>query len=219
MFCGIVTSARVVASQSPFPVPGFRDFGHGLFHHPRAGARVGSRLRRDGCRGWYGGSRDLSTYGGLSINGYLDTPIGPVKVTVNARGAVTAVTFTDGGVGETASAAASAVRQLEEYFTNRRRAFELDLEPEGTDFERKVWEELLKIPFGATDTYGAIADRLGNLAASRAVGVANARNPIAIVIPCHRVIGSDGNLTGYAGGLHRKKWLLSHESGQRLLDH
>jgi methylated-DNA-[protein]-cysteine S-methyltransferase len=151
-------------------------------------------------------------------DGYLDTPIGPLKVSVNGRGAVTAVTFTDDQVGETAPDAAPAVHQLEEYFKNERRVFELDLEPEGTDFEQRVWKELLEIPFGATDTYGAIAHRLGDPDASRAVGFANARNPIAIVIPCHRVIGADGDLTGYAGGLHRKKWLLSHESGQRTLD-
>lgn len=154
-------------------------------------------------------------------DGSLDTPIGPIRVTVNARGAVKQVSFADGvdsRVGETANACAAAVRQLEEYFENERRVFELDLEPEGTDFERRVWDDLLRIPFGATDTYGAIARRLGDPGAGRAVGVANARNPIAIIIPCHRVIGSDGDLTGYAGGLHRKKWLLSHESGQQSLE-
>jgi len=151
-------------------------------------------------------------------DGFLDTPIGAVKVTVNDRGAVTAVTFADGGVGETDTIAAPAVRQLEEYFGNERRVFDLALEPEGTDFEREVWEDLRNIPFGATDTYGAIASRLGDPGASRAVGVANARNPIAIMIPCHRVIGADGDLTGYAGGLHRKKWLLAHEAGQQSLE-
>ena len=154
-------------------------------------------------------------------DGFLDTPIGPVKVTVNARGAVAEVSFVDGantGVGETDDACFAAVRQLEEYFGNERQIFELDLEPEGTDFERRVWDDLVQIPFGATDTYGAIARRFDDPGASRAVGVANARNPIAIVIPCHRVIGAGGNLTGYAGGLHRKKWLLAHESGQQLLD-
>jgi methylated-DNA-[protein]-cysteine S-methyltransferase len=150
-------------------------------------------------------------------DGYLDTPIGPIKVTVNDRGAVTKVSFTD-GVGETSDRCATAVRQLEEYFGNQRRVFDLDLEPDGTDFERRVWDDLLSIPFGTTDTYGAIATRLGDPASSRAVGLANARNPIAIVIPCHRVIGTGGDLTGYAGGLHRKKWLLAHESGQQLLD-
>jgi len=154
-------------------------------------------------------------------DGFLDSPIGPIRVTVNDRGAVTKVSFADGAtsrVGETAGACAAAVRQLEEYFGNERRVFDLDLEPEGTEFERRVWDDLLRIPFGATDTYGGIARRLGDPGAGRAVGVANARNPIAVVIPCHRVIGADGNLTGYAGGLHRKKWLLAHESGQQLLD-
>ena len=154
-------------------------------------------------------------------DGFLDTPIGPVRVTVNDRGAVTRVSFADmadSGVGETTNACATAVRQLEEYFRDERQVFELDLEPEGTDFERKVWDDLRTIPFGATDTYGAIAQRFGDPGASRAVGVANARNPIAIVIPCHRVIGATGDLTGYAGGLHRKKWLLAHESGQQPLE-
>jgi methylated-DNA-[protein]-cysteine S-methyltransferase len=152
---------------------------------------------------------------------FLDTPIGLVRVTVNDNGAVTTVSFADGassGVGETTDACTPALHQLEEYFGNERQDFELDLEPEGTEFERKVWDDLLRIPFGATDTYGAIAHRLGDRGASRAVGVANARNPIAIVIPCHRVVGAGGALTGYAGGLHRKKWLLAHESGQQLLD-
>ncbi len=154
-------------------------------------------------------------------DGFLDTPIGLVRVTVNHGGAVTTLSFADaagGGVGETTNACTLAVRQLEEYFGNERQIFELDLEPEGTEFERRVWDDLLTIPFGATDTYGAIAHRLGDPGAGRAVGVANARNPIAIVIPCHRVIGAGGELTGYAGGLHRKKWLLAHETGQRLLD-
>jgi len=155
-------------------------------------------------------------------DGFLDTPVGPVRVTVNDRGAVTKVSFVDdagNGVGKKTDACAAAVRQLEEYFGGERRVFELDLEPEGTSFERQVWDELLEIPFGVTDTYGAIANRLGDPGASRAVGVANARNPIAVVIPCHRVIGADGDLTGYAGGRHRKKWLLAHESGQRTLDY
>ncbi len=113
--------------------------------------------------------------------------------------------------------AAAAARQLEEYFAGTRTVFELKVAPVGTDFEKRVWKDLVGIPFGATDTYGAIANRLGDSGASRAVGVANARNPIAIIIPCHRVIGADGDLTGYAGGLHRKRWLLEHESGQTRL--
>ena len=154
-------------------------------------------------------------------HGRLKSPIGTVEVSVNESGAVTAVSFVDEVapvVGETGQACARAVTQLDEYFRSERRRFELELEPEGTDFEYRVWSAVQRIPFGATDTYGEIARRLGGPDAARAVGHANARNPIAIIVPCHRVIGSDGDLTGYAGGLDRKKWLLDMESGQTRLD-
>lgn len=149
----------------------------------------------------------------------LESPIGTLRVSVGDAGAVTAIAFVeDEGVVEKSEGPASAVaRQLEEYFQGSRTVFDVDLAPEGTDFEKKVWNELLAIPFGTTDTYGAIASRLGDPGSSRAVGVANARNPIAVIVPCHRVIGSGGDLTGYAGGLWRKKWLLAHESGQTSL--
>lgn len=101
--------------------------------------------------------------------------------------------------------------QLEEYLAGERRRFELPLAPGGTPFEREVWEKLLEIPYGETCTYGEIAARLGRPGASRAVGMANHRNPIAIIIPCHRVIGKNGALTGYAGGLKIKERLLSLE--------
>jgi methylated-DNA-[protein]-cysteine S-methyltransferase len=142
-----------------------------------------------------------------------------VRVAVNDAGAVVSVMFVDDELttGDVDGPAAAAARQLEEYFAGTRTVFELKVAPVGTDFEKRVWKDLVGIPFGATDTYGAIAGRLGDPGASRAVGVANARNPIAIIIPCHRVIGSDGDLTGYAGGLHRKRWLLEHESGQTRL--
>jgi methylated-DNA-[protein]-cysteine S-methyltransferase len=153
--------------------------------------------------------------------GRLSTPIGVIEVTVSGRGAVVSVSFLDAASAPeeaVAEACAASVGQLREYFGGNRRDFALELEPEGTEFERRVWNELRRIPFGATETYGAIASRLGDLGASRAVGVANARNPIAIIVPCHRVIGSDGDLTGYAGGLDRKRWLLDMESGQTRLD-
>ncbi|MBL8006173.1 MAG: methylated-DNA--[protein]-cysteine S-methyltransferase [Ignavibacteria bacterium] len=105
------------------------------------------------------------------------------------------------------------LRQLDEYFAGRRKNFELLLKPEGTWFQKKVWKQLLKIPFGKTMSYGEIAARTGNSKASRAVGNANNKNKIAVIIPCHRVIGSKGDLTGYAGGLKKKKWLLEHEKG------
>jgi methylated-DNA-[protein]-cysteine S-methyltransferase len=107
-----------------------------------------------------------------------------------------------------------ARRQLVAYFAGRLRAFDLPLAPNGTEFQRRVWTELTKIPFGATISYARLARRVSNAAAVRAVGAANGRNPIPIIVPCHRVIGSDGSLTGFGGGLHRKQWLLKHEGGQ-----
>lgn len=106
---------------------------------------------------------------------------------------------------------AMAARQLNEYFAGARRDFDLPLRLQGTVFQRRVWQELIEIPFGATRSYGQLARRLGNPSASRAVGLANGSNPISILVPCHRVIGADGSLTGYGGGLERKRWLLAHE--------
>jgi methylated-DNA-[protein]-cysteine S-methyltransferase len=108
---------------------------------------------------------------------------------------------------------ASAVRQLEDYFAGRLTAFDLPLEPAGTQFQRRVWAALETIPYGKTWSYGQLARAIGNASASRAVGLANGRNPIAVVIPCHRVISSDGSLTGYGGGLDRKRYLLGLEAG------
>jgi len=102
-------------------------------------------------------------------------------------------------------------RQLLEYFTGRRREFDLPLLLHGTEFQKRVWRALTEIPYGRTSSYGDLARQVGNANASRAVGLANGRNPIAIVVPCHRVIGADGSLTGYGGGLERKRWLLAHE--------
>ena len=101
--------------------------------------------------------------------------------------------------------------QLENYFSGKAMVFDLPLSPEGTEFQQKVWNELLKIPYGETITYLELAVRLGDAKAVRAVGTANGRNPIAILIPCHRVIGAGNKLTGYAGGIWRKQWLLEHE--------
>jgi O-6-methylguanine DNA methyltransferase len=108
-------------------------------------------------------------------------------------------------------------RELGEYFKGTRKEFTVTLAPEGTVFQKGVWSELIKIPFGSTISYLDLADRLGNREAIRAAANANAKNPVAIVIPCHRVVGEKGKLTGYAGGLWRKKWLIDHEkrySGQ-----
>jgi methylated-DNA-[protein]-cysteine S-methyltransferase len=104
-----------------------------------------------------------------------------------------------------------AVEQLNEYFAGKRTAFDLPLDPKGTEFQKKVWMALRGIPFGQTASYGQIAKRIGMPTASRAVGAANGRNPLPIIVPCHRVIGANGTLTGFGGGLDRKEWLLKHE--------
>lgn len=104
-----------------------------------------------------------------------------------------------------------AFRQLEEYLSGKRKSFDLPLSPEGTIWQRKCWDALLEIPYGATATYGDIARRVNNPKGFRAVGLANNRNPIAVFIPCHRVIGADGSLTGFGGGLHIKEKLLELE--------
>jgi methylated-DNA-[protein]-cysteine S-methyltransferase len=105
----------------------------------------------------------------------------------------------------------TALRQLSEYFAGTRRTFDLPLRLEGTAFQQRVWARLTEIPYGQTWSYGQLAGRIGKPSASRAVGLANGRNPISILVPCHRVIGADGSLTGYGGGLERKQWLLAHE--------
>ena len=104
-----------------------------------------------------------------------------------------------------------ARQQLTEYFARTRTTFDLPLDPSGTPFELRVWEELRAIPFGATRSYGEIARRLGDVRLTRAVGAANGKNPIPIIVPCHRVVGAKGELTGFGGGLDRKRWLLEHE--------
>jgi methylated-DNA-[protein]-cysteine S-methyltransferase len=106
------------------------------------------------------------------------------------------------------------VRQLDAFFAGELRDFDLRLKPRGTAFQQRVWKLLCDIPFGETISYGELARRAGNPAASRAVGLANGSNPIAIVIPCHRVIGSNGKLTGYGGGLPNKRWLIDFERSQ-----
>jgi len=105
-----------------------------------------------------------------------------------------------------------AVLQLKDYFEGKRTEFSFKINPAGTDFQQKVWQELLNIPFGKTCSYLELSKKLGDVKAIRAVASANGKNPLWIVVPCHRVIGSDGSLTGYAGGLWRKKWLLEHEN-------
>ena len=106
----------------------------------------------------------------------------------------------------------ACVKQLSEYFQGKRQQFDFKINPQGTGFQQKVWKALQEIPFGKTTSYLDLSQKLGDVKAVRAVAAANGKNPLWIVIPCHRVIGSDGSLTGYAGGLWRKKWLLNHES-------
>lgn len=145
---------------------------------------------------------------------YLESPVGILEIKGDHKG-LAAVTFLDAEEMPSDSipeVLKPAVRQLEEYFNNSRKDFDLQLAPEGTAFQKKVWERLQTIPFGKTTSYQKMANELGDPKVIRAAASANGKNPIAIIIPCHRVIGSDGSLTGYAGGLHRKKWLLEHES-------
>ena len=147
----------------------------------------------------------------------METPLGPLMVAESERGlARIAFTQADEPIqpephwrrGELRS---PAVAQLEEYFAGQRQTFELDLDPVGSAFALEVWRCLVEIPYGDTWSYGQLARRLGRPKASRAVGAANGRNPLPVVVPCHRVIGADGSLTGYAGGLRFKKGLLELE--------
>jgi methylated-DNA-[protein]-cysteine S-methyltransferase len=117
------------------------------------------------------------------------------------------------GVEGTAAVLDQAAAQLDEYFAGRRRSFALPLAPPGTEFQRRVWDALQDIPCGETRSYGELARSLGRPAASRAVGAANGRNPISIIVPCHRLIGAGGDLTGYGGGIAAKRWLLALEAG------
>jgi len=155
----------------------------------------------------------------MSAFTYVDSPIGRLLLTtdgaaltglymeVSRKADSSSVCSDDATVGPLPA----AIRQLDEYFAGQRREFELPLRLGGTEFQRRVWGELEEIPYGETWSYGQLASRIGKPRASRAVGLANGRNPISIVVPCHRVIGADGSLTGYGGGLERKRWLLAHE--------
>lgn len=143
----------------------------------------------------------------------VETPIGNLNITTN-RNFLLSISFSIDKIaseGYQPDIMAETVRQLEEYFNGKRKEFNLNLHPAGTDFQYKVWEQVEQIPFGKTASYLDIAKETGSKNNTRAVGLANGKNPIPIVIPCHRVIGSNGKLTGYAGGLDRKKWLLQHE--------
>lgn len=145
---------------------------------------------------------------------FITTPLGVAKITGSSEG-LSSIIVLDSEEPLTdviPESLEDAVYQLNEYFEGIRTEFQLDLNPEGTEFQKKVWLELQNIPYGRTASYMELSKLIGDPKAIRAVGAANGRNPLWIVVPCHRVIGSDGSLTGYAGGLHRKKWLLEHES-------
>lgn len=155
----------------------------------------------------------------MYYHAFMSTPMGRIVLVCDEQGALTHL-YTGpsseplpGVLGAQESEAVTAPwrKQLEEFFAGTRRSFDLPIAPRGSDWQRKVWERLLAIPFGETRTYGQLAKDLGVPNASRAVGRANATNPISIVVPCHRVIGASGALTGYAGGLANKQWLLEFE--------
>ncbi len=147
------------------------------------------------------------------------SPIGCIKVVTSEIG-ITSLIFVDEHEGQGCRGDKMDSRiffQIDEYFNKKRQIFDLELDLQGTEFQKRVWKELLKIPFGKTVSYKDLTLRLGDIKAIRAVAVANGANPVSIIVPCHRVIGSDGSLTGYAGGLWRKSWLLEFESKEDLL--
>ncbi len=144
----------------------------------------------------------------------IHSPLGFTKITGNIDG-ITSITILNSEEKETdiiPEYLEECVRQLNEYFRGERTTFDLALQAEGTEFQKKVWTALQSIPFGKTATYLELSKQVGDVKAIRAVANANGKNLLWIVVPCHRVIGSDGSLTGYAGGLHRKQWLLEHEN-------
>ena len=153
---------------------------------------------------------------------YIKTPLGIAKIMGDESG-VSVISVSDEGEVCSASSLSlgssiipsileESVSQLNDYFEGKRTDFTFKLNPSGTEFQQKVWKGLLEIPFGKTMSYLELSKKLGDVKAIRAVASANGKNPLWIVIPCHRVIGTDGSLTGYAGGLWRKKWLLEHEN-------
>jgi len=149
----------------------------------------------------------------------MPTPVGPMLVAGDAErlhfvglpGSFEEARLASDRRG-TPDAVDETVRQIDAYFAHQLREFSLPLEPSGTEFQRRVWFTLADIGYGETETYGQLAARVGNPKACRAVGLANGRNPIPLILPCHRVIGSNGSLTGYGGGLDLKRWLLDHEA-------
>jgi methylated-DNA-[protein]-cysteine S-methyltransferase len=149
---------------------------------------------------------------------YYNSPIGTVEI-VSDENYILSLSFVDNATENNLDNAPeilqSALQQVEEYFQGKRSVFDVKLKAEGTEFQQKVWQRLVEVPYGNTAGYGEIAAAVGNSKACRAVGGANNKNKIAIMIPCHRIVGADGSLTGYAGGLWRKEWLLKHEKDNK----
>jgi methylated-DNA-[protein]-cysteine S-methyltransferase len=144
---------------------------------------------------------------------FINSPLGITKIIGDENGISEISVLSEGEISETIpSELQEAISQLQDYFEGKRQDFNFKLNPKGTNFQQKVWTELLNIPFGKTISYLDLAKKLGDPKVIRAAASANGKNPLWIVVPCHRVIGTDGSLTGYAGGLWRKKWLLEHEN-------
>jgi methylated-DNA-[protein]-cysteine S-methyltransferase len=164
----------------------------------------------------------IATMNDTILSTRITSPIGMLTLTSNGS-ALTRLSIAKEGALDPAQVPAeadavllAAREQLEAYFDMRLTNFDLPLEPKGTDFQRRVWDSLRTIPFGKTISYAELARRIDNPKAVRAVGAANGRNPLMIIVPCHRVIGADGSLTGFGGGIDRKRWLLEHETLTRL---
>ena len=144
---------------------------------------------------------------------YIKTPLGIAKIQGDENGISILCIHDEGTISlEIPTILKEAVAQIDDYFEGKRTDFTFKINPSGTEFQQKVWKGLLEIPFGKTVSYLELSKKLGNIKAIRAVAAANGKNPLWIVVPCHRVIGTQGSLTGYAGGLWRKKWLLDHEN-------
>ena len=145
---------------------------------------------------------------------YIETPLGHAKIVGDNNGiSSVSILDTEQELSEIIpESLLECATQLKAYFNNKLKNFDLKLNPEGTTFQKKVWNQLETIPYGKTISYLDLSKQLGDVKAIRAAASANGKNPLWIIVPCHRVIGSDGSLTGYAGGLHRKQWLLNHES-------
>lgn len=144
----------------------------------------------------------------------IDTPLGTATISGSEEGIASVSIINDATATseDIPKELQECVAQLQAYFNGERHDFDLKLNPKGTDFQKKVWQKLVEIPYGKTVSYLDLSKQLGDPKAIRAVASANGKNPLWVIVPCHRVIGSDGSLVGYAGGLHRKQWLLNHES-------